>query len=536
VAAVVMAAEAVVEAAVAVVARLGHKILHTIIYLFSSMKLKYLLTVAAIVGATKMGFAQYYQDAIRLSTSQYGTTSRIKAIGGAGIAVGGDMSSISGNPAGLGFFTKSEFSFTPELDMSKSKSSYFGTSNSSKSNNGNLNSASAVFYSRLNTPQGADKTKGWLSLNFGISYNRTSNFYQHVNYGGTNNTSSIADYYAQLANNSNYIDNQHYVNLPNHSLESIAWSQYLIDSTHLAPGGAYAIYEPNTALNSPNPVQNSVTTTEGGQSEYAFSVGANYSNKLYLGFGLGIVNVRYNSYTDFTESGYEFVNFKTNYVSTYQRQQQTTGTGFNMRLGAIYKPVDAVRIGATINTPTWYSLDDNTYEGINTKYNGQGLMTDGQNYPLSYQFRTPWKVSGGLAVFAGKIGFISADIDYLDYTNTHLTSNDAYDNADDNSNIKNIYKSAVKARLGAEIRVNSTVFLRGGYGIQGNTFKTGGADIKSATGGLGFRFQSYYIDLAYVHQTTSDTIYPYVLDGNTTPAAALRNSADNVFATFGIRF
>ena len=74
------------------------------------MKPKYLLTVAAIVGATGMAHAQYSQDALRYSTFQTGNTSRIKAIGGAGTAVGGDLSSIGGNPAGIGFFTRSEAS------------------------------------------------------------------------------------------------------------------------------------------------------------------------------------------------------------------------------------------------------------------------------------------------------------------------------------------------------------------------------------------------------------------------------------------
>src|SRR4051794_8243148 len=123
------------------------------------MKIKYLLSVIAIVAFTTDSFAQYSQDAIRFSTFQTGSTSRIKGIGNAGTAIGGDLSSISGNPAGLGFFTHSELSITPEFDGSKIKSVYLGDANNtyrdSKSNL-NFNNASVVIYQRLTTPKGRD--------------------------------------------------------------------------------------------------------------------------------------------------------------------------------------------------------------------------------------------------------------------------------------------------------------------------------------------------------------------------------------------
>jgi hypothetical protein len=113
------------------------------------MKIKYILSVIAIVALTQNSFAQYSQDAIRFSQTTNGSTSRIKAVGNAGTAVGGDLSNVSGNPAGLGFFTRSEFSITPEFDGSKSKSTYFGQANSASRNTVNLNNAALVIYNQL---------------------------------------------------------------------------------------------------------------------------------------------------------------------------------------------------------------------------------------------------------------------------------------------------------------------------------------------------------------------------------------------------
>lgn len=39
---------------------------------------------------------------------------------------------------------------------------------------------------------------------------------------------------------------------------------------------------------------------------------------------------------------------------------RTTGTGFDLKLGAIFRPIDdsAFRFGFAIHTPTWYTLTD----------------------------------------------------------------------------------------------------------------------------------------------------------------------------------
>src|SRR4051812_20957297 len=110
------------------------------------MKIKYILSVIAIVAISKSSFAQYAQDAVRFSTFQTGSSARIKAIGNAGTAVGGDVSSIGGNPAGLGFFTRSEYSATPEYNGSSNNTTYLGNQTSASKNSLNFNSASMVFY------------------------------------------------------------------------------------------------------------------------------------------------------------------------------------------------------------------------------------------------------------------------------------------------------------------------------------------------------------------------------------------------------
>lgn len=496
------------------------------------MKIKYLLSVIAIVAFTKDTFAQYSQDAVRFSTFQNGSTSRIKAIGNAGTAIGGDLSSVSGNPAGLGFFTHSEFSITPEYNGSKVNSSYFGQANSTSKNNGNLSNASIVFYQQLNTPKGRDKSKGWLSINYGAGYSRTNNFYENIVYGGKNTANSISDYYAGTANN-----------FPDDALAQWAYDDKLIDNfgTTQNPDFASTV---STPVN-----QTGIISRIGGQSEFNFAFGANYSNKLYLGLGVAVTDIRYDYYRQFIEDGTASIaangsttGTPTPFNSNYSQNQSTRGSGANVKLGVIYKPVEALRLGFTFTSPTFYSINDVYNEGLATSINGKGNQPNGSgDYALNYNMRTPLKLAGGAAVFIGKYGFISGDVEYIDYSTTHLSSNDSYIADQDNAAIKANYKSAINIHAGAEARITSMFYLRGGYSQQGSPFKNNTnstdvtSDIKTVTGGIGIRFGQYYVDATYAHVTGSESFSPYLIN-NGNPTANFKKTNNNGFLTLGYRF
>lgn len=500
------------------------------------MKVKHILSLIALIAVGKSSFAQYASDAVQFSGTQTGTTSRVKGIGNANVSIGGDLTSVGGNPAGLGFFTRSEMSLTPEFNASKSNSTYLGQSTSQTKNSGNLNNASVVFYNRLNTPRGTDKTKGWLSINFGLGYNRTSDFNEKTTYSGTNTTTSINDYYADLANN---------LGVDGEFVQGFAVDQKLI-SLYNDPNNPSA--PPQFLANNPRPISVNQTNNlvrSGGQSEFDFSLGANYSNKLYIGLGIGITSLNYDLSRSFTENGVLSVlgtgtppvSTNRNYTSTYYSNQATKGAGFNAKLGLIYKIVESVRIGAQFTTPTWMSIDDVYNEGLNAQI-ASVLKTPGSaspDYPLSYNMRTPYKAAGSLSVFLGKRGFITGDVEYVDYSSTKLTSNEAFDASYDNSIIKNTYKGVVNIRGGAEIKVVPNFMLRGGYGVLGSPLKADGKATTMATGGLGYRFRDYYIDAAYQRVSGTQIVNPYLL-GAATPTANVNRINNNLFLTVGLRF
>ena len=64
-----------------------------------------LLIIQSVVSNSQQGPYGYYRDALIFgqNNSLYGSTARIQGVGGAAVALGGDLSSITANPAGLGF-------------------------------------------------------------------------------------------------------------------------------------------------------------------------------------------------------------------------------------------------------------------------------------------------------------------------------------------------------------------------------------------------------------------------------------------------
>lgn len=503
------------------------------------------LLVLAIVASTGTIYAQYASDALRFSQTNYGSSSRFKGLGNAQTSLGGDISSLGGNPAGLGMFTRSEFALTPEFNNSKANSTYFGNTTTSSKNRLNLNQIGVAWYNPVVKANGADLNKGLISTVFGIGYSRNNDYSSNVSFGGKNPNTSVADFFAEQTNGLTVADlgSEDWAN----KLSDMAYQSYLIDVN--APGGS--AYSPATDLNSQQ-YQNVVRS--GSTSEINFAGSLNFSNQFYLGASLNIVNTRYLSDGIFTESGTNISDPTVNdeggntYNLTYRQSQQTDGTGINGRIGLIFKPVSAFRIGASFQTPTWTHIEDSFSEVINTRYSSGNSYTTRTpyNYNFQYTLRTPYKGSLGASVIIGNHGLISADIDYVDYASIKFSTAPNYNDAetrsvimDNNMRVKDQFTSAVNYRVGGEYKI-ADLSLRAGFGLNGSPYKDDDAnvfDTKYYSGGLGYRFSQYYLDLAYQRVETNSTYVPYTMsDQSLEPTADVKLNRNNVFLTFGVKF
>ena len=76
-------------------------------------------------------YAQYAENALRFSQTFIGGSARMRGLGGAQTSLGGDISAASGNPAGLGFYNRSEFSISPSLRFANATSTFLGNTTKS---------------------------------------------------------------------------------------------------------------------------------------------------------------------------------------------------------------------------------------------------------------------------------------------------------------------------------------------------------------------------------------------------------------------
>ena len=200
----------------------------------------------------------------------------------------------------------------------------------------------------------------------------------------------------------------------------------------------------------------------------------------------------------------------------------------------IYKPVESVRFGASFTSPTWYSINDNTNYILDTKYSDESdWMSGDKSYENNYNIRTPLKASAGLAVFIKQAGFISADVEYVDYEGMKLSN--TLNESGQNRILSDLYKSTVNARIGAEGRLNPNVYLRAGYEYLANPEKGIGGATNTVSGGIGYRMNNFYVDATYSHASRSQDVYPYEI-GTLSPQATLDKTYNNAYLTVGFRF
>ena len=100
--------------------------------------IKNILVAALATLSFSFAQAQYVEDAYRFSNNTLNGTARILGMGGAQTALGADLSSISGNPAGLGFYRSNDYSVSPNLRFNNLENTVFGKLNANNHTNFNL--------------------------------------------------------------------------------------------------------------------------------------------------------------------------------------------------------------------------------------------------------------------------------------------------------------------------------------------------------------------------------------------------------------
>lgn len=500
-----------------------------------------------LLGSSLTMYAQDPEDGLRLSWFAPSGTARSNALGGAMGSLGGDLSSNHINPAGLGFYKSGELLLTPKFSVQSNNFTYLGRTSSVNDTKANFGSIGIVFAD-------GQRKRNWTSTAFSITFNQIADYNNHFSFSGKNNFSSYSEKYLE-----ELVHDQADTNaaLNNYIFgSSLAFRTYLVDTTANASGavnGYQSLVPISTGVN-----QSYNAATSGSYNELAFGWGGNVEDKLYLGASIIMPMINYNRMTTYSETdatsnpNNDFGGF------VFNENFSSKGWGLGAKFGVIYKPESYLRLGFALQTPQLITFRDrlstnmttNTEGYAGTQYASSDDLNEGYAGLREYTVATPTKATFSTSYFFAApnkptqpLGFISADLEIVNYAGTHFYSNtfdqastDYYNNL--NTTIRSVYKNNVNFKIGSELKLNGNWMLRAGTAYYGSPYKD--ESIKAShwtlSGGIGYRTNSHFIDFTVVNTATKDAIFPYRLNDKPNTYASYTGNRLMFNIGFGIRF
>jgi len=473
-----------------------------------------------LVGAVLSVTAQNEMQALRFSQYNPFGTARYAAQGGAISALGSDLSSVVTNPAGLGFYRSSEFSFSPSLYWVNTNADFQGQNVSDSRTNFNMGSIGMVNAVTRN------RNSGIVGAAFSVGYNTLVNFNNRTSIKGINNNSSLLDDFTWHANaNPNDLSPFY---------EDLAFETGLMPYDEVAEE-----YWHDMQLDGYGQELYRESLQSGYIGEYSLAGAFNLSNFLYVGAAMGIHAVRfyediYHNEFDYDDHVIDFDEFQ------FREWNSTRGWGFTARFGMILRPMQLLRVGASFQLPTWYRLKDEKYTDMSAYWDSSSGLSDSYksspNGVYNYRLSTPFRANANASLILFKIASISAGYEYVDYSNARL---DAYDYKfiDENDEIRRSFQAAHNVRAGAEVRLNSLYLRAGGQHLMSPFTDTrNNADSWIYSGGIGFRSKKFYVDLSYSHSTRTDVLGMYSYRPGINEVAINTVNGNNAMATVGFKF
>jgi len=453
------------------------------------------------LGSLLPAFSQNEDDALRYSQTYFGGSARNVSTAGAFGAVGGDYSFASSNPAGLARFKKNNFSFTQALENPNTTGSFNGTDTKRSGLTYKISNISYIKSYNLDPK----KFNNWHGVQMGLGYNRLHSFEDRIHYTGDSDSSLLHSFIKQAnGTNPDYIYDVFPFDV------GLAYDTYALDP---GPNNTYT-----TDFTSGYATHDRTITRKGGIGEYNFSMSGNYANKLFLGGALNFTIVKFNEKYEHRET-YSDSSLWIKDIR-YLSELNIEGWGVGARIGAIYLPAEWLRLGLSVQSPTFYGLSDAWSANMYTNTDNGLKYVDESNVPYGsydYKVRTPFRSNASLGIVLKKFGSVGLDVEYVDYSNALLSSkkfSDApYMFVSENAQIENIYRSALNYRFGAELRIKSRYYLRGGFAHFSSPYKANKGNIQFPvqffTGGAGCVFGKIYLDAAISVRKNTVDYYAY---------------------------
>ena len=465
--------------------------------------------------------SQNHVDALRYSYLDNLGTARYSSLAGAFSALGGDLSSIHTNPAGLSIYRTDEVGITINSKINSCESKYFNNSFQSEKSNLFLQNFGYIKTIRENENK-------WNRFSFGFTYNRLKDFNEDITILGSSSETRINTF----LNNSQGLN---YEDL-NPFSEHLAFSTYLIDTLSNTDS-----YESAIDPNSTNIYHQNIINKSGYIDELSFSMSGAYNDLLFIGLQLGFVGINYNELNLYKESGFENnENYEWGSINEfiYSQNLNVIGAGLNYKFGIILKPVKFIRLGAAYHSKTHFEIEENWDSNMITSFSNENMGTISDISPYgygNYSLKTPPKTIASIALIVAKRGLINIELEQIDYRRARLDA-DYYNFLEENSNISNYYKKTTNIRFGAECKFGDLSF-RTGFGIYESPFSSNSTNIDSQeriinSFGIGYRSNQYFIDCSLINSFEKQEYFMF----NGASATEIVKSRQSIIISLGYKF
>lgn len=558
--------------------------------------------------------AQTMYDGLTFSQNNYYGTARSIGMGNAMTAVGGDLGSIGINPAGSAVAGYSQFTITPNLTLSSMNSSYSAYPVGGVDNFSNERRESLTRFSMPNIGATFNwKTgsgSGLTAITYGFVVNGTNNFTGKMMAGGRNDKTSYISSMAVAAEGYDMdFLNGYSINSNNERVDR-GWDYpyyYPDDYTNDPKKGSYAPWNVIANVqagalsnfgdsNDPAYYWRYIGATEiyeqtgekdadgnyiynislpgalnqaygrnvtGSKYDALLNVGFNFGETFFLGANLGITSLNYNYDEYFKEAAenpsafeMDFGEKGKTYFSDYRTRYSYTadGSGVYGKFGFLWRPVDGIRIGGAVQTPTIMEINERWRQDVNVNYtnasfNGSAKTPEGD---YSYRLRSPYRLNAGAAFTFAGMALLSADYEMTDYSTMKFTSKEGGWNDDSfrnlNDEIHDCMGVSHMVRIGTEFKPVPEFAVRAGYNFtttpeyvyNGNEKTKLNDRINAFSIGLGYSSNgSFFADIAARLTMLSDEyISPYAdyLKDLASPMILNKRDLYSITATFGWRF
>ncbi len=462
-------------------------------------------------------------DIFSLTQQNFGFgTARSMGMAGAFTSLGADMASMSLNPAGLGMYRSNDFSFSPLMGFQSADNSAvnWGDNKQSRFAVSNLGIALNIYES---------SSTRLTSLTLGLGYNRIADLNYRYGFSSASEPSvaplrSIADVFTLMMGQSglfpegdNFLPSDDY-RYAYYWGGILAYNGELLDVGEDEFGKFYTTADrigANAGIGHTVQMQ-----SRGSIGEYDIALGMNFDSKLYVGFTVGIQSVNWKQQMYYGED-YLYDGATPVYADgtplarpakwmDYGQSARLSGTGINFKAGVVYRPVEALRLGMAIHTPTYYALERSYQASMATNfYAGEttpSLDDYGEN---TWDFSSPTRLMLGASYAFGRFAVVSVDYERDWYNGIRMKNIPAgFDLGKDDyrREFKSNYKGSNIVRVGAEIKPVPMLALRAGYGVAAGALREDKSLYFNApqtykticiSAGVGVALGSTTIDLAY---------------------------------------